>query len=230
MTLGPIPDYLKQGMRRHFLAGLKNSRSLDTYELDLFGWFRSETEETWARMDSEEQQYIQEQVNSGAEEINDSGILATDYYRKRMRASHVIFLASLLERAMKQECERATHALAEQALFQPSELKGDPWSARRIFLEKHGSFRISDDLWSPVRNLLAVRNALAHHNGDLSLLRGDEVSHLRKIPGIAVDSSELGIDVSFVDNSSIAVRDIMEFLHTATNELIDRAIKPKAVT
>lgn len=229
MTLGPIPDYLKQGIRKRFLAGLKDNRSLDTYELDLFQWFRKETEETWERMDSEEQKYIQEQVNSGAEEINNSGILATEYYRTRMRASHVIFLASLLEGAMKQECDRATRALAKQILFKPSELKGDAWSARRAFLERHGSFRIPDELWKPIKSLLAVRNALVHHSGEISLLTRAQVLELRKISGITVDSSELGVDVSFVDDAAKAIQDAMEFLHAKINELIDRALKPIAV-
>ncbi len=230
MTLGPIPDYLKQGMHKHFLSGLKGNRSLDTYELDLFQWFREETEKTWAIMDSEEQKYIQEQVRSGAEEINDSGLLATEYYRRRMRASHVIFLASLLEGAMKQECDRATRVLAKKVLFKPSELKGDAWSARRAFLERHGAFRIPDELWKPIESLLAVRNALVHHSGEISLLARAQLSQLRKISGITVDSSELGVDVSFVDDASKAVKDVMEFLHIQINELIDRTITPKAIT
>ncbi|WP_414524132.1 hypothetical protein, partial [Umezakia ovalisporum] len=226
MTLGPIPAYLKQEIRKHFLAGLKSHNSLDLYELDLFQWFREETENTWAQMDAEERKYIQEQVDAGAEEINDSGILAADYYRMRMRASHIIFLASLLEGAMKKECDRVSLALGEKVLFKPSELKGDAWSARRVFLERHGSFQIPDEIWKPIQGLLAVRNALAHHSGEVSLLTKEQIAQLSKIPGITVDSSELGIDVSFVDNASKDIRDVIGFLHTQTNELIERAIKP----
>lgn len=229
MTLGPIPDYLKPGMRKRFLASLKNSRSLDTYELDLFRWFKKETEDTWAQMDAEEQRYINEQVASGSEEINDTGVVATDYYRKRMRSSHVIFLASLLESAMKRECERLTHALGEQALFKPADLKGDPWSARRTFLEGYGSFEIPNNLWDPIKSLLAVRNALVHHSGDVFLLTREQISALSKIPGISMDASEVGIDESYVDHAIDSVRDVMEFLHDKTNALIDRAVSPKAV-
>ncbi|MNG02097.1 hypothetical protein D3C84_851050 [compost metagenome] len=180
-------------------------------------------------MDAKERQYIQEQVNFGAEEINDSGIPATEYYRRRMRASHVIFLASLLEGAMKQECDRVTRALSKQTLFKLSELKGDAWHVRRTYLERYGAFRILDELWKPISNLLAVRNAIVHHSGEISLLTRTQVSQLRKIPGITVGTSELGIDVSFVDDASKAVQDVIEFLHVKINELIDRAIKPKAV-
>ena len=46
---------------------------------------------------------------------------------------------------------------------------------------------------------------------------------------MTVDSSELEIDVSYIDGASKSVRDVLEFLHTKTNELIDRAIDPKAI-
>ena len=229
MTLGPVPDYLKLGMHRRFLARLKDSRSLDTYELDLFRWFRTETEETWDRMDSEEQRYIEEQVISESEEINDSGVLAVDYYRKRMRSSHVIFLASLLEGSMKRECDRITLALGEQILFKPSELKGDPWSIRKTFIEKYGSFVITNNLWAPIQALLSVRNALVHHSGETSLLTEQQIRELGKIDGVTVDAGYVGIDVSFIDAMSKSVQDLMEFIHSNTNDVIDRAIKPRGI-
>ncbi|WP_147319002.1 hypothetical protein [Cognatiluteimonas weifangensis] len=224
MPLGPVPDYLKLAMRQHFLAGLKNSHSLETYELDLFRWFKTETEGTWALMDGEEQRYVQQQVALGSEDINDSGILATDYYRKRMRSSHVIFLASLLEGAMKRECDRLSHVLGEQAIFKPSDLKGDPWSARRIFLERYAGFEIPADLWRPIKDLLAVRNALVHHSGDVLLLTQEQVSALGKIHGVYLSGSEVVIDETYVDRAIDSVRDIMELLHSETNALIDRTV------
>lgn len=230
MELGPIPDYLKNSMRKHFLSGLKGHRSLETYELDLFGWFRRETEETWAQMDAEEQKYIQEQIATGAEEINDSGVLAVGYYSKRMRHSHVIFLASLLEGAMKRECDRLSIALGEKILFKPSELKADPWSARKIFLERHGSFQTPGDLWDSIKDLLALRNALVHHNGEISLLTKEQIAVLGKIAGVDVARSEIGIEASYLDLATESVRTLMEFLHESTNSVIDRAVKPQAVT
>ena len=228
MSLGPIPDHLKQGMRKRFLEGLKDRRALDMYELDLFQWFKDETEMTWADMDAKERQYIQEQVAAGADEVNDSGVVATDYFRNRMRVSHIVFLSSLLEDSMKQECDRVLQALKDQVVFKPSELKGDPWSARRTFLERHGSFSIPDELWDPVRDLLAVRNALVHQNGDTSFLSDKQIAQLRKLSGITVDAPELGIEVSFVDDATKLVRAVIEFLHCQINALIDRAIRPTA--
>jgi hypothetical protein len=158
-----------------------------------------------------------------------SGIVATDYYRKRMRSSHVIFLASLLEGAMKRECDRLMHALGDQALFKPSDLKGDPWSVRRIFLERYGSFEIPSSLWAPIKDLLAVRNALVHHNGDVFLLTQEQVLTLSKVSGINLSSSEVGIDESYVDQTIESIRNVMQFLHDKVNELIDRAVSPRVV-
>ena len=229
MDLGPIPDYLKDSMRKHFLSGLKGHRSLEIYELDLLRWFITETEEAWAKMDTEEQEYIQEQLSAGDEEPNDSGMIAVDYYRKRTRYSHVIFLASLLEGAMKRECDRLSNALGENILFKPSELKSDPWSARKTFLERHGSFQTPDDLWVPIKSLLALRNSLVHHNGELLLLTQEQISVLGKINGVDVTGSEVNVEAGYFHQAIESVGTLMEFLHEGTNSVIDRAVKAQAV-
>src|SRR5215469_461731 len=163
MTLEPMPEYLREHFRDNFLATLQANRSLEFHELDLFHWFAAETDKTWKRMEEQELHYINQQQVAGLSEINDSGILATNYYRKRMRSSHVIFLSSLLEGAMKRECDRITSALYNQLPFRLNELKGDPWIARKIFLERYGAFDIPSDVWTPIKDLLTVRNALVHH-------------------------------------------------------------------
>jgi len=53
----------------------------------------------------EEQRYIQEQADSGQQDLNDSGIVAAEYYAKRIRYSHVIYMASLLEAFLRGECD-----------------------------------------------------------------------------------------------------------------------------
>lgn len=221
MERQPLSDTLKSVMREHFLSELKGHRSLEAYELDLFDWFRKETEDAWARMYTEEQKYIQKQGASGSEEINDSGIIPVSYFRKRMRYSHVIFLASLLEGAMKRECGRLTAALGEKILFNPSDLKGDPWSARKVFLERYGSFKTPDDLWASIKSLLAVRNALIHHNGEISLLTEEQVGVLRKTPHINVENVEIDIEDGYLDQPKEAIRELMEFLHCRVNSVVD---------
>lgn len=224
-----MPKYMKLSMRRQFLSSLKDHYSLGSNELDLFRWFVAETEEISGRMEAEERKYIQEQIDAGVEEFNDSGMLVVDYYRETMRSSHVVFLTSLLEGALKRECNRIVLALGEQILFKPTELKGEVWSSRKLFLEKYCSFSTPENLWNPILELLAVRNAFVHHSGDVSLLATKQVGKLNKIKYINVDSAYVTIEPLFIDTSLRAVRELTDFLHKKTGELIDRAISPNIV-
>ena len=217
-------------MRSHFLEGLKDSRSLGTTELDLFRWFIKQTEEMCGQLEATEKQNLQEQIDAGDGDLNDSGMVAVDYFRTRVRSSHVMFLASLLESAMKLECERVSSVLGDQIRFKVSNLKGEPWQARKLFLEQYGSFQIPTDLWDPIKKMLSVRNALAHHNGITSLLTNEQLSSLGKVDGIRVDGPELEIDASYIENASDSVRRLMEFLHHTVNQLINRAIRPQAIS
>jgi hypothetical protein len=81
-----------------------------------------------------------------------------------------------------------------------------------------------------IYDFLAVRNALVHHNGEISLLTQEQVAALGKIPGVDVEHSEVGIEASYLDQATESVRNLMEFVHERTNLVIDRAVKPQVVT
>jgi hypothetical protein len=93
----------KAAMRKEVLRHLRERSSFDIYELELFEWYISETEQLLETMLEGERQYIAEQVDAGREDINDSGIVAVEYYTKRIRYSHVIYMASLLEVFLERE-------------------------------------------------------------------------------------------------------------------------------
>lgn len=223
MALGTIPDSLKTAIREHFLFQLKGQHPLDLYELELFSWFRKETENTWSHMDSEERNYLQIQVSAEIEEINESGIIATEYYRKRMRYSHVTFLTSLLENAMKRECDRLSMALGDKILFKLSELKGDPWSSRKLFLEKYGCFATPPNLWDPIQNLTFVRNVLVHENGQPSQQK--TIHPIKKIADIKIVNHEIDIGVEFLEQSTESVKSFLEFIHQRINHIVDCEIR-----
>lgn len=230
MEIAEIPENLKSAMRMRFLSGLKSIDAVDLYELELFRWFRDETERTWASMEAKEQRYIKEQSGQGAEDINDSGLIAADYYCKRMRYSHVIFLTTILEGAMKQECARLSKALGPLALFELRDLKGGPWTVKKLFLERYGHFEVSDVLWTPIKQLLNVRNAIVHHSGDLLPLTEEQSSSLQKIKGISLNSNEVQIDNEYVDLAIAAVQEALEFIHNEVDKVIDSAVAPRSVT
>lgn len=136
------PEHLKKAFRAGMLAQL-GSDTLDIFELELFDWYTRETEAVLGAMSAGEHAYIQEQINAGTLDINDSGAVAVDYYAKRLRYSHVIYLTSLLETCLERACATLTTALGKDAVpFGPDELMGDQWSTKLKFLERYGHFEI----------------------------------------------------------------------------------------
>src|SRR5665647_2544818 len=100
----PVPEAVKKSLRTMLLRQIQGTPALDTYELELFDWYIKETETLLDEMLSSERAFIQEQVQAGAEDLNDSGIVAVDYYLKRVRYSHIIYMASLLESFLDRSC------------------------------------------------------------------------------------------------------------------------------
>src|SRR5450759_2006041 len=91
-----LSQEMKTYLRALMLEGM-GTETLDLYEIELFVWYAKETEAVLEKMLSSEVAYIREQSTQGNPEINDSGIVAVDYYARRIRYSHVIYLVSLLE-------------------------------------------------------------------------------------------------------------------------------------
>lgn len=136
-----IPDAVKRSLRTMLLSQMKGTPALDIYEFELFDWYVKGTETLLSGMLSSERAFIQEQVQSGAEDINDSGMVAVEYYLKRVHYSHVIYMASLLETFLERSCTALTTAVGEQNLpFTTAELKGDQWSGTENFLRGTGNF------------------------------------------------------------------------------------------
>jgi hypothetical protein len=222
---------LKALLRREWLGQLRDRGVLDTFELELelFGWYLRETDELIVQMEVEEVACIREQLDAGDPEPNDSGIVAASYYARRVRYSHVIYLASLLESVMKRECRRLFVALGKPNVpFLWSDLKGDPWSAKRQFLEKYGHFEIEPMLWRPLQHLLNVRNVLVHDNGTVDSLSLDRRAAITKASGIDIISDELEIKAEYIQSAFEAVQKIARFLNENVRVVIDRAIQPRA--
>lgn len=226
-----LPSELKKQLRAMQLAGLRDAQALDTYEVELFAWYVRETESLFAKMALEESEFLQQQLNSGIDEPNDSGFVAVSYYARRVRYSHVIYLTSMLEGIFRRESDRLTNALGEQNVpFAASELKDDLWTARRKVLERYGHFKIHSDIWDPIRTLLNVRNILVHNNGVTDSIHPDRLRALAKIPGIGISSGELEISPSYVQSAFSAVKNIANFLEKQVGSVIENAIHPRAVT
>lgn len=216
------PEHLKKSLRALMLAQV-SSNTLDIFELELFKWYVRETEGVLDQMLAGEQAYIQEQIAAGTPDLNDSGMVAADYYGKRLRYSHIIYLTSLLETCLERACTTLTTAIGKDAVpFTLDELDGDQWTRRRKFLERYGRFEIPRDRGDEVRVLIEVRNYLVHENGSTANLRDRHRDAFKKRPGINVDGYEFKIDAAYVRHGYNAVKAYVQAVEEKLREVIQR--------
>lgn len=224
-----LPEHLKKSLRALMLAQMGND-TLGLYEIELFDWYVKETEAVLNQMLSCEHAYIQEQIAAGVPDINDSGIVAVDYYTKRIRYSHVIYLTSLLETCLEQACSNLTTTVGKESMpFDLTELTGDQWSKKCKFLERYGHFELPKDLWSELRVLISIRNYLVHENGNTANVPEGERNELKKRPGIDIEGYEFKIEEAYIQHASQAVKSFVQAIEERVGEVIRRAKRPQSI-
>lgn len=230
MDIESIPPKLNSAQRTARLEQLKGYSSLEIDELRLFEWYFNETESITQTMFAAEKELLSEQMLS-ENDLNDSGIIAIDYFLRRERYSHIIYLASLLESIMKRECKRLTDVIgSHNTPFKVEDLKGDSWSVRRKILERYGRFVISKELWQPILQLLNIRNLLVHEYGEIEPWSSQKRAELSKIDGVnVINDSEIIIEASYIKSALAALRELTDYLHNQVQDVIDRAIRPKPI-
>lgn len=193
-----VPKSIKRSLQAMMLNQMVDIPTLDIYELELFEWYVRETESILEKMLTAERAFIQEQIDAGSNFINDSGIVAAEYYLKRVRYSHVIYLGSLLETFLGRACDKLSAIAGDHNFpFSVSELKGDQWSIKRKFLERYGRFNIPDSIWSGIHSLISLRNFLAHENGLTNNMKTDVKKKLSVHPGLNLDNYEIVIEAEY---------------------------------
>lgn len=232
----PIPEQAKASLRERARIALNNrqfeatSSMLDLYELELFSWYVKETEITVDTMRSNSLAHIAEQCDAGREPVNDSAMVAVEYFLKRLRYSHIIYLTSILETFLEGWCEKLTTLLGpENVLFTIKDLKGDQWSVKRKFLEKYGKFVIAADLWSGIHTLTCLRNNLVHDNGATTELNPDDKKTLAKQRGIVLSGNEVVIQPEYIDDAVQLVERVVRLVDSELAKLIERAVRPTVV-
>jgi hypothetical protein len=206
------------------MSGQLRSSTLDIYEIELFEWYVKETESVLDGILATERAYIEEQTSSGIEDVNDSGMVAVEYYIKRIRYSHVIYLTSLVETCLERACSALTsHMRAEELPFGLNELAGDQWSKKRKYLERYGRFEFPRASWSAIQVLILVRNYLVHENGSTANLKPDQKKSLQKYLGLRIDGHEFAIERTYIDRAFQAVRSFVETLEAEMTRAVRRA-------
>lgn len=223
-----VPEGIKKLIRPMMLDQLRDTSILNFYELELFDWYVRNTEETLNIMITSERNCVQEQIDAKIEDINDSGILASEYYLIRVRYSHVIYMASLLETFLEGACEKLTAVAGFQNLpFGISELNGDKWSVKRKYLERYGKFTMPNDVWSEINALITLRNNLVHDNGSTTTLKPDDKKMLSKRAGLGLAGHNITIEAEFIHNAFNAMKTLTKFIEIQLSEFIDRAKRPQ---
>ncbi len=154
-----------------------------------------------------------------------------DYYARRIRYSHVIYLTSLLETSLDRACSKLTTAVGEENIpFRLRDLAGDQWSKKRKFLERYGRFQLPSDLWSKLKTLIEVRNYLVHENGSTAEVPAEQRRKLQRYPGLDVEGHEFKIEDAYVRDAFDTVRSFVSVVEKQVGEVIKRAKHPLRAT
>lgn len=100
------PESLTDAFRTSLLKHARGDDCLGVFELSLFEFYMNENAATIDRMLSAERAYVEEQERCGIEMVNDSGIVAAEYFTKRIRYADVIYLWSLIETFLESACKK----------------------------------------------------------------------------------------------------------------------------
>lgn len=200
---------------------------VDLYELELFPYFFRESEDELAKILGIEQKYIDEQLAQGADEqLNESGMVAAEYFSKRARRSHIFYLTSLLQTAMVRACE----TLARLQRFDMNEklraYKGDQWLKKRKLLEEFGGIFIPAATCDVLSALVALRNNLAHSNGEIQGLSDKERAKLETLPGLTIGQYEVSVGAATVDHCFAATHQAVDVMQDGLQQVHAR-LSPK---
>lgn len=223
-----LPRHVEESLRP-LVLGFLGTDTLDMYELSLFDWYMKETEGVVENILSEENQYIEKQVKRGTSDLNDSGVIAVNYYTKRLRYSHVIYLTSLLETCLRRSCDDLEALLGSENIpFGLDQIRGNQWSTKEKYLEAYGGFELPAGPQSILRKLILVRNCVVHDNGDTTGYKESRIKELRDLPGIEIINGELAVEHEYVRTASDALRTFVEAVEAEFRRVRDGVIKKGA--
>ena len=195
------------------LSSLIGDQGLDVFELSLFEWYFRENKILIDKMLSNERTYINEQIDAGVEDLNDSGLVAVGYYAKRIQYAHIIYIASILEIYLERSCSTLISNVGEGNVhFRPEELSGNKWEKHKKFLERYGQFKFPHRVWSDLNGLIVIRNILVHDNGSVADLKKNQRVRIEKFPGIKLGPYELTIEDAYVRHCFEAFRELVRFI------------------
>jgi len=199
---------LQRYFRRVLLEQEREHNLLDDDELVLFEWYARKRASTYEQMHTEVDAYIREQKDAGLDDndMNDSGLVAIDYYVSRARHADIVYLASLLEVYLSRASVKLARVLGDHnVVFQPDELQGSKWERHKKFLERYGAFKFPSDVWGTLNRLISIRNDIVH------------------------EKSETQIGEADISQWLAAFRALVEHINKQITAKIDRSLRPEGL-
>jgi len=104
--------------------------------------------------------------------------------RGMFRASTITALISFVETTLSQICRDVR--LITQEDLRPSDLKGSAVGKSKKYLKRFGGFTVDQVVWERIDDIVQIRNALVHANGDI-----DQCRSPKKIREIVSENASL---------------------------------------
>jgi hypothetical protein len=220
---GNIPESLKVLFRKSLLEQTKEDDGLGVFEVSLFEFYLKENEAAIERMLNAEAAYVREQMSQGVELVNDSGIVAAEYFTKRLRYADVIYLCSLAETFLVGACKKLVLLLNRPEVTFVPRRSGGKWMQCKAFLQTH-AVQLPATSWQTLERLWTARNCIVHDNGDAEGLNEAQKTALSLAPGIRLLRHELIIEPPFVLTAFAAFREIVTSVNSQLGQKIDKEL------
>lgn len=154
----------------------------------------------------------------------DSAFQVVESFAMTTRYGHVLHICRLVEAAMDSACHSVRVANERSVpMFHPSELRGPLWNTRRLFLERYTGLSLSCEASEQMREVILVRNVIAHHNAETFTLSKKELAKLIAIQGVSAASSLVELDESFVPRAIDSAVHYLTRLEAMIRSAIDLA-------
>jgi hypothetical protein len=222
-----LPDEMKTALRKETLHRAKFDDCLPLFELSLCEWYLRENSEIVEKMLADELAYVKEQLSWGNECPNDSGIVAVEYYTKRIRYADIIYMCSLAETFLNRACEKLDFILDDGS--PPFQLKrtDNKWLKCREYLQNRAGISLHEEAWTLLQHLRVVRNLIAHENGTADELEQKEEAAISCLPGIRVRAHELVIEKECLEVSLASFKTLVESTNAQLARLADSRLMPE---
>lgn len=231
MEISDPPDYIRKEFRRSLLEGDQWNLLAANRAYQEFADLRRYALAMEQLVDQAEQADIQAlSPEADALDEDDWGEFWAWHYpahwdqvvRGTFRASTITALISFVETTLSQICRDVRLIIQED--LKPSDLNGSAVGRSKKYLKRFGGFTADQVVWERIGDIVQVRNALVHANGDIDQCRNPR--KIREIvsanPGLNESYGAISIDRSYLEHCLGCVENLLSSQLSEMKELCSR--------